>query len=102
VRSVRLAYGGMAAVVKRAAAAEAALVGGAWSAESVKAAQRALVQDFQPLSDLRASADYRLQVAGNLLQRFWLETRAVDPLPAQATRVWPIRSLDSASVDTPP
>ena len=102
VRSVRLAYGGMAAVVKRAAAAEAALVGRPWSAEAVKAAQQALVQDFQPLSDLRASADYRLQVAGNLLQRFWLETRAVDPLPAQATRVWPIRSLDSASVDTPP
>ncbi|HOI04076.1 MAG TPA: hypothetical protein PLJ48_07995 [Dermatophilaceae bacterium] len=56
----------------------------------------------EQLGFARASADYRLQVAGNLLQRFWLETRAVDPLPAQATRVWPIRSMDSASVDTPP
>ncbi len=94
VRSVRLAYGGMAAIVKRAAAAEVALLGRVWNAEAVQAAQQALAQDFQPLSDLRASAAYRLQVAQNLLQRFWLETRTVDPLPAHATRIWPIRPMD--------
>ena len=93
VRSVRLAYGGMAAIVKRAAAAEAALLGRVWNAEAVQAAQQALAQDFQPLSDLRASAAYRLQVAQNLLQRFWLETRTLDPLPAQATRIWSIRPV---------
>ena len=102
VGSVRLACGGMAAIVKRAAAAEAALVGRAWNAAAVQAAQRAMAHDFQPLSDLRASAGYRLQVAQNLLQRFWLETRAVDPLPAQATRVWPIRSHDVAGSEAPP
>jgi xanthine dehydrogenase small subunit len=102
VRSVRLAYGGMAATVKRASAAEAALLGRAWSLESVRAAQQALVQDFQPLSDLRASAGYRMQVAQNLLQRCWLETRSVDPLPAQATRVWPIRSHDATGSQVPP
>ncbi len=95
MRTVRLAYGGMAATVKRASAAEAALLDRAWSNEAVHAAQQALAQDFQPLSDLRAAAGYRLQVAQNLLQRFWLETRSVDPLPAQATRVWTIRPLDS-------
>ncbi len=88
VRQVRLAFGGMAATVKRAAGAEAALSGKAWTQENVKLAQAALAQDFKPLSDMRASAAYRLQVAQNLLQRFWLETRTHDALPAQATSVW--------------
>jgi xanthine dehydrogenase small subunit len=54
----------------------------------VARAQAALALDFKPLSDMRASAAYRLQVAQNLLQRFWLETRADDPLPLHATSVW--------------
>ncbi len=90
VREVRLAFGGMAAVVKRAAQAEAALAGQPWTEASVQAAQRALAQDFQPLTDMRASADYRLQVAQNLLQRLWLETRTADPLPLEATSVWSV------------
>jgi xanthine dehydrogenase small subunit len=36
-----------------------------------------LRQEFTPLSDLRASAAYRVQVLGNLLQRFWLESQGV-------------------------
>jgi xanthine dehydrogenase small subunit len=90
VQSVRLAYGGMAATVRRAAQAEAALVGRPWSQASVRAAQQALALDFKPLSDMRASADYRLQVAQNLLQRLWLETRAADPLPTSATSVFSV------------
>jgi xanthine dehydrogenase small subunit len=54
----------------------------------VTRAQAALAQDFKPLSDMRASAAYRMQVAQNLLLRFWLETRAHDALPPQATSVW--------------
>jgi xanthine dehydrogenase small subunit len=96
VRAVRLAYGGMAATVRRAAATEAALVGRPWSAESVAAAQAALAQDFTPLTDMRASAAYRLQVAQNLLQRFWLETRTTDPLPAQATSVFATMAHEDA------
>jgi xanthine dehydrogenase small subunit len=88
VKQVRIAFGGMAATVQRAAAAEAALTGQAWSQEAVKLAQAALAQDFTPLSDMRASAAYRMQVAQNLLQRFWLETRTRDALPIQATSVW--------------
>lgn len=88
VRAVRLAFGGMAATVRRAAAAEAALAGQAWSEASVAAAQAALRQDFAPLTDMRATAAYRMQVAQNLLQRLWLETRAVDPLPPTATSVF--------------
>jgi xanthine dehydrogenase small subunit len=88
VQSVRLAYGGMAGTVKRAALAEAALVGQPWTQDAVRRAQQALAQDFKPMSDMRASADYRLQVAQNLLQRLWLETRAHDALAPAATSVF--------------
>jgi len=88
VKEVRLAFGGMAAVVKRATLAEAALVGQPWTQAAVKRAQAALAEDFKPLSDMRASAAYRMQVAQNLLQRLWLETRINDPLPPQATSVF--------------
>ncbi|MBQ1767408.1 MAG: FAD binding domain-containing protein, partial [Aquincola sp.] len=90
VRSVRLAFGGMAGVVKRAAAAEAAVLGQAWTEATVQAAQAALLQDFKPLTDMRASAEYRMQVAQNLLMRFWLETRVADPLPVEQTSVFAV------------
>ncbi len=90
VASVRLAYGGMAAIVKRAAGAEAALLGQRWDEAAVLAAQAALARDFKPLSDMRASADYRMQVAQNLLRRFWLETRPQAPLPSGSTSVWSV------------
>ncbi|WP_326533796.1 xanthine dehydrogenase small subunit [Pseudorhodoferax sp.] len=90
VRSVRLAYGGMAATVRRAAQAEAVIVGQPWNQTTVRVAQLALAQDFKPLSDMRASAAYRLQVAQNLLQRLWLETRVADPLPTSATNVFSV------------
>ncbi len=88
VAQARLAFGGLAGIVKRAAGAEAALVGQAWDEAAVQRAGEALSQDFQPLSDLRASAAYRLQVAKNLLRRCWLETRAEQPLPASQSGVW--------------
>ena len=90
VAAVRLAFGGMAATVKRAALAEAALLGRAWDADAVQRAQAALAQDFQPMTDMRASSAYRLKVAQNLLQRFWLETRADAPLAASDTTVWSV------------
>jgi len=94
VNDVRLAFGGMAGIVKRAAKAEAALVGQPWTQASVNAAKQALADDFQPLSDMRASAAYRLQVAQNLIQRLWLETRTADALPADATSVWSVMPHD--------
>ncbi len=90
VADVRLAYGGMAAIVKRAAKAEAAIVGQPWTESTVQAAQAALAEDFKPLTDMRASAAYRMQVAQNLLTRFWLETRAEQPLPPSATSVFSV------------
>ena len=88
VAEVRFAFGGMAATVARAARAEAAVLGQPWDAATLAAAQAALADDFTPLDDMRASAAYRLRVARNLLQRFWLETRADAPLPASALSVW--------------
>jgi xanthine dehydrogenase small subunit len=82
VADCRLAFGGMAATPARAAKAEAALKGQPWNDDSVTAAIAALADDFQPLSDVRASAAYRQQVAGNLLRRALLSADAhpSDPL----------------------
>lgn len=84
----RLAFGGMAGIVKRASNAEAAMLGQPWTEATLQAAQAALATDFKPLTDLRASAAYRMQVSQNLLRRFWLETRPVNPLPESAVSVW--------------
>ena len=84
VAAARFAFGGMAATVRHARRAEAAVIGQPWTHATVQAAQAALAEDFTPLSDMRASAEYRLMVAQNLLQRLWLETRPTDPLPPQA------------------
>ncbi|MBN9450649.1 MAG: xanthine dehydrogenase small subunit [Bosea sp.] len=74
ISEARLAYGGMAGIPKRAAAAEAVLAGQRWNEAAVAAAIAALPQDFTPLDDMRASAHYRLKIAGNLLRRFLIET----------------------------
>lgn len=69
VSDCRLAFGGMAATPARAKKAEAALTGQPWNDASVTKTIEALAGDFTPLSDVRASASYRQQVAGNLLRR---------------------------------
>jgi xanthine dehydrogenase small subunit len=78
VISARLAFGGMAATPKRAKAAEAALMGRRFDKAAVEAARIALAADFTPLSDMRASAAYRMKVAQNLLVRFLMETTEPD------------------------
>ena len=88
VRSARVAFGGMAATPKRASACEAALIGQIWDETTLQAAREALAQDYQPLSDMRASSAYRLQSAQQLLTRFWLETRPHAPLPESKVNVF--------------
>ena len=90
VAEARLAFGGLAGIVKRAAGAEAALRGQAWTEAAARAAMAALDDDFQPLSDLRASASYRRRAARNLIHRLWLETRPGAPLPPHQTSVWSV------------
>ncbi|TFH86774.1 xanthine dehydrogenase small subunit [Billgrantia azerbaijanica] len=72
LRDVRLAFGGMAATPRRAARAEAALEGQAPTLEAFRAARKALGEEFQPMSDVRGSADYRRLSAANLLERLRL------------------------------
>jgi xanthine dehydrogenase small subunit len=74
VQSARIAFGGMAATPKGAKAVEAALVGKPWTIATVEAAIPAFAEDYQPLTDMRASAEYRLLAAQNLLRRFFFET----------------------------
>lgn len=71
--NVRIAFGGMAAIPKRAKYAEAILEGQQLTAALIVQAQQALSQDYQPLDDGRASSAYRLHVAKNCLQRFYVE-----------------------------
>lgn len=75
VTHARMAFGGMAGVPKRAAGAEAALTGQQWDEAAIDAARRALARDFSPLSDMRASAAYRLDAAGAMLTRCLAESR---------------------------
>ncbi|MCP1169765.1 FAD binding domain-containing protein, partial [Limimaricola sp. ASW11-118] len=73
VTAARTGFGGMAATPKRAPAFEAALMAKPWSMETVEAALPALAQDFTPLSDMRASAAYRLEAAQGLARRYFAE-----------------------------
>jgi len=77
VTSARIAFGGMAGVPKRASGAEAALVGKPWSEATVEAAAEAMAGDFTPLSDMRASAAYRMLTAQNLLRRYFHDLNGV-------------------------
>ncbi|GGA64700.1 xanthine dehydrogenase small subunit [Nitratireductor aestuarii] len=74
VETIRIAYGGMAATPKRAAAVEAALTGKPWNAETIETALHFYEADFKPISDMRASSAYRMLSARNLLRRFHLAT----------------------------
>ena len=74
VTDARICFGGMAGTPKRAKAVEAALIGKPWTEETVETARVSFEADFTPLTDWRATADYRMLAAKNLLTRFWLET----------------------------
>jgi len=73
IADIRIVFGGMAATPKRATQVEQVLIGAPWSERSILEAKRIFSKDYQPLSDWRASADYRITVAQNLLERFYLE-----------------------------
>ncbi len=88
VENARVAFGGMAATPKRAAACEAALAGKPWIEATVDAAVTALERDFQPIDDMRASAAYRMAGAKNLLRKLFAESAGVS-----------VRVLEAGPVD---
>lgn len=73
ITSVRICFGGMAETPKRAVKAEQALIGQSPGEPAFQAAMTALADDFAPISDMRASKDYRLRAAQNLLRKAYLE-----------------------------
>ena len=80
VANIRIGAGGVAAVPARAVQTEAFLHGKAWTQATVREAMQTLRGEFTPLSDMRASAGYRSEVLGNLLQRFWLESQGLQQI----------------------
>jgi xanthine dehydrogenase small subunit len=68
-----IAFGGMAGTPLRAASAEKILIGGSFNEASFVASAALLNDDFAPLSDMRGSADYRMQAARNLMLKYGLE-----------------------------
>jgi xanthine dehydrogenase small subunit len=92
VRHASIGVGGVAATPVRAKQTEAALTGQPWTQATVTQAMATLRQEFTPLSDLRASANYRVQVLSNLLQRFWLESQGAKNIN--------LEDFDLADLDT--
>lgn len=76
VQGARIAAGSITGWPRRALKTEAALTGQPWSEASVSRAIDIIREEFQPTTGVRATAHYRRQVTGNLLQRFWLESQA--------------------------
>lgn len=74
VSQVRIAFGGVAATPIRARNTEQYLLDKKWEDNTVTVAISTLRDEFQPLSDMRASADYRRTASANLLRRFYLHT----------------------------
>ena len=79
IEAVRIGVGGMAATPMRARQTEAALLGQPWAAASLHSAAAVLRQEFAPITDMRATADYRRQAIGNLLIRLWHELESNEP-----------------------
>lgn len=75
VAQVSIGVGGVAATPVRARLTEASLIGQTWTTTTVEAAASTLRNEFQPISDMRASSDYRRQVLGNLMQRLWFQSQ---------------------------
>jgi xanthine dehydrogenase small subunit len=75
IQSVRIAYGGMAEIPKRAVFSEKILLNALFTEETIHKAKEALEKDFKPISDVRASGSYRMNVAKNLLEKCCAEIK---------------------------
>ncbi len=91
VIAARIAFGGMAGIPKRAAHVEDALIGKAWNTHTIATARAGFGKDYTPITDMRASADYRLRSAANMLERCFAETQgaAVNVLAVNVLEVRP-------------
>jgi len=74
VKEIILAYGGMAAITKRAVKAEKFLIGKTWDINNIEKAAELVYNEFTPLSDARSGDEFRRIAARNLLLKFYHET----------------------------
>ncbi len=77
ISQASIGAGGVAATPARARQTEEALIGQPWCEDSLQATAKVLQAEFNPISDMRASSDYRKHVLGSLMQRFWLESQGL-------------------------
>lgn len=75
ITNIAIAFGGMAEIPKRATHCEQVMINQPWNDQTVERAINEMAKDFTPISDFRASADYRLSVSQNMLRRLLLETQ---------------------------
>jgi len=75
IKNVKIAYGGMAPIPKRAINCEKTLINSSLSEESFEKAKKNLEKDFSPINDTRATKDYRMEVAKNLLMKCFIEIK---------------------------
>ncbi|WP_457279850.1 xanthine dehydrogenase small subunit [Polaromonas sp. P5_D5] len=87
VVTASIGAGGVAATPVRAIQTEAALTEKPWTQTTVQHAIATLRAEFSPISDMRASAAYRSQVLGNLLQRYWLESQGLQQINLASFRL---------------
>ena len=102
VAEVHIGAGGVAATPVRATKTEAFLTGKPWTEDTARQASQALRDEFQPISDMRASAAYRSQVLGNLVRRFWLESQGMQGINLESIAVLPGLTGDPATATHPP
>jgi len=73
IRQIRIIYGGMAEITRHAAKTEAFLKGEIWQRSTIEKAMGLIKEEFTPLSDARADAEFRSAAAANVLLKFWSE-----------------------------
>tara|TARA_B100000700_G_C14984404_1_gene828045 strand:- start:53 stop:1489 length:1437 start_codon:yes stop_codon:yes gene_type:complete len=75
IKKVKIAYGGMSEVPKRAIKTEKILVNSKFSEDIFTKATKKLEKDFSPIDDMRASKLYRIEIAKNLLLKCYFEIK---------------------------
>ena len=75
IKKIKIAYGGMSSIPKRAVNCEKILLNSFLSNKTINKAKKFLEKDFKPITDARASNKYRMEVAKNLLEKCFLEIK---------------------------
>ncbi len=76
IKKAVIAYGGMSEIPKRASAIENRLLNSEFSENTFEKAVNLINKDFSPLDDMRASKNYRIAVAKNLLLKAFHEIKS--------------------------